>query len=462
MYKLDEDTIAAIGTRPGEAAIGIIKISGKDAIVVADRIFRSISGKKIKDLKTYSLLYGEAVDSKGKVIDEVIVGIMRKPNSYTREDVVEINSHGGIVPTSKVLELCLNNGARAAEPGEFTKRAFLNGRIDLSQAEAVIDIINAKTEQSLKIAAKNIRGNIKSEIENISQRIMGVLVQLEASIDFIEEDLEITPYDKLRKTVGHVLKETDKLIEDEKKGEIVKNGVKIAIVGKPNVGKSSLLNLLVKKEKAIVTPIPGTTRDAVEEIIYIAGIPLILVDTAGIRKAAGAIEKIGVERSLEHINQAEIILMVVDGSKKLDSRDKKILDKIKNKNAVLAVNKIDLGNKINLNTLHPFFNESQIALISALKKEGIGKLEKIIKQIVLENGDLNLEEKIIINQRHRKILENTKEMLKRAEKAMSEKMSEEFASADLKIALNLLGEITGQSASEELLERIFSQFCIGK
>jgi len=462
MYYTDEDTIAAIGTNPGEAAIGIVKISGKDAIKVADSIFRSRSGKKISELKTYCLLYGEVVDTRGKMVDEVIVGLMRTPSSYTREDVVELNTPGGIVATTKVLSLCLDNGARAAEPGEFTKRAFLNGRIDLSQAEAVIDIVRSKTEESLKIAAKNIKGNVRDEIKNIREMVIEVLVQLEASIDFIEEDLELTPYEQLRKTVRKILRKASQLIEDEKRGEIVKNGVKIAIVGKPNVGKSSLLNLLVKKEKAIVTPVPGTTRDAVEEIIYIGGIPLILVDTAGIRKTKNKIERIGVERSLMHIDEAEIILMVIDGSRKLDSRDLRIIDKVRDKNTIAVINKIDLGLKVSAKDLSDYFKNNQMVNISAIKKQGIEDLEEMIKNKVLGNGELDLEEKIIINSRHKKILEDVKTMLENAERAMAEKMSEEFASADLKIAADLLGEITGQTAREEVLDRIFSQFCIGK
>ncbi|MGM0365510.1 MAG: tRNA uridine-5-carboxymethylaminomethyl(34) synthesis GTPase MnmE [Actinomycetota bacterium] len=462
MYLSEKDTIAAIGTNPGEAAIGIVKLSGEDAVKIADKIFRSKSGKKIKGLNTYSLMYGEAVDSKGKTVDEVVVGLMKKPNSYTREDVVEINAHGGIVATSKVLNLCLDNGARLAQPGEFTKRAFLNGRIDLSQAEAVIDIIRSKTEESLKIAANNIKGNVKKEIEKIRNDIIEVLVQLEASVDFIEEDLELTPYEELRKTVGRTLEKTEKLIEDEKKGEIVKNGVKVAIVGKPNVGKSSLLNLLVKKEKAIVTAIPGTTRDAVEEIIYISGIPLIMIDTAGIRKTISTIEKIGVERSLKHIDEAEIVLMVIDGSKQIDFRDLKILERAENKNTIAVINKIDLGIKIEKMDINKFFKEDQVVYISAIKKEGIENLEELIKKKVLGNGELNLEEKIIINNRHKRIMIEAKNLLENADKAMAEKMSEEFAAADLKIAVNILGEITGQTAGEEVLEKIFSQFCIGK
>ncbi len=462
MFYIEEDTIAAIGTKPGEAAIGIVKISGKEAIRVADSIFRSKNGKTINELKSYSLLYGEIIDGRGEVVDEVIVGLMRNPYSYTREDVVEINTHGGITPTTKVLSLCIDRGARLAEPGEFTKRAFLNGRIDLSQAEAVIDLINSKTEESLKIAANNIKGNIKKEIASIRDGIVEILVQLEASIDFIEEDLETTPYEELRKKTGVLLERVEQLIKDESKGEIIKNGVKVAIVGKPNVGKSSLLNLLVKKDKAIVTSIPGTTRDAVEEIIYVGGIPLIIIDTAGIRKTASSVEKIGVERSLGHIDEADIVLMVVDGSRKLDGRDFNIIGKIENKNSILVINKVDLGQKEDIKKLGLPFGPEQTIRVSALKKTGIEDLEHSIKKKVLGNGELNLEDKIIINQRHKKIMQDVREVLQDAETAMANKLSEEFASADLKIASGLLGEITGDTAREEVLENIFSRFCIGK
>lgn len=458
----NRSTIVAIGTRPGEAAIGIVKLSGDNSIFIADKIFRSKSKKKLSEIDTYNMLYGHIIDIEGNTIDEVVVTLMKKPKSYTREDVVEINCHGGIIATTKIMELCIESGARIAEPGEFTKRAFLNGRIDLSQAEAVIDLVRSRTEQSLKIAAKNLQGNVKKEIKRLKEMILDVVVQLEASVDFIEEDLEITPYRKLTKKVREIKAELEELISDEKKGEIIKNGVKAAIIGKTNVGKSSLLNLLSKKEKAIVTSLPGTTRDAVEEILYVEGIPLILVDTAGIRKTKSTIEKIGVERSLKHINEAELVLLVLDGNRRLEKIDLEIIKKIERKITICCINKVDLKQNLEMERIRKYFNEKFIIKISALKGIGIRRLENKIKGLIMDNGDINLEEKIIINSRHKNILKEVSSLLDNAEVAMKGKMSEEFPSYDLKTAYGLLGEIIGETTTDNILDKIFSQFCIGK
>ncbi len=458
----NEDTIAAVGTRPGEAAIGIVKLSGDRSINIADKIFRSRSNKKLKGLHTYNMLYGNIIDKEGNIVDEVIVTLMKKPRSYTREDIVEINCHGGIVATTKVLEMCMENGARIAEPGEFTKRAFLNGRIDLSQAEAVIDLVRSRTEQSLKIAAKNLKGDVGEEIRKLREMIMDVVVQLEASIDFIEEDLEMTPFIKLLKSVEKIKTKLVELIKDEEKGEIIKNGVKAAIVGKPNVGKSSLLNLLLKKEKAIVTSIPGTTRDAVEEILYIEGIPLILVDTAGIRKTKSTIERIGVVRSLKHIDEAELVVLVLDGNRKIEKMDLNIIERIKGKKTICCVNKADLKQNLEMDIVGEYFNKKFITKISALKGTGIKNLESRIKKIIMDNGDINLEERIIINSRHKGILKEARDLLENAEKAMKDKVSEEFPSYDLRTVYSLMGEIIGETAGDDILSRIFSKFCIGK
>jgi len=458
----NEDTIAAVGTRPGEAAIGIVKLSGEESISIADKIFKSKNNKRLKYMETYNMIYGNIVDKDGNIIDEVIVTLMKKPRSYTREDVVEINCHGGMAATTKVLELCIENGARTAEPGEFTKRAFLNGRIDLSQAEAVIDLVKSKTEQSLKIAAKNLKGDVGKEIRKLREMVMDVMVQLEASIDFIEEDLEITPFSRLLREVKVIKEELIELIKNEEKGEIIKNGVKVAIVGKPNVGKSSLLNLLLKKEKAIVTSIPGTTRDAVEEILYVEGIPLILVDTAGIRKTKNTIEKIGVSRSLRHIDEAELVLMVLDGNRKIGKMDLDIIKKIEDKKTICCVNKADLKQNLEMDRVIKYFNEKFIIKISALKGTGIRDLESRIRKIIMDNGDINLEEKIIVNSRHKGILKEARNLLENAERAMRDKISEEFPSYDLKAAYDLMGEIIGETTGEDVLSMIFSKFCIGK
>ncbi|MBN1298886.1 MAG: tRNA uridine-5-carboxymethylaminomethyl(34) synthesis GTPase MnmE, partial [Actinobacteria bacterium] len=347
-----DDTIVAQSTKPGESAIGIIRISGKNSIKIADKIFKAKNNKTVKSMPTYTIAYGIIEDENGEIIDQVILTLMRSPKSYTTEDVVEINCHGGLLATKKVMELAVENGARIAEPGEFTKRAYLNGRIDLSQAEAVIELITAKTEQSLKIAAKNIKGETGQKIKNLKKSLLDVIVELEASIDFIEEDLEITPYEKLKEKTMILSKEIKQLLEDEKKGELVKNGIKVSIAGKPNVGKSSLLNALAKKEKAIVTHIPGTTRDAIEEIIYVEGIPVILTDTAGIRETKNIIEQIGVKKSIEHIEESDIIIMMIDCSRKLEKSDENILNKLNGKKIVLCINKIDLENVIDVKKLY--------------------------------------------------------------------------------------------------------------
>ncbi len=462
MNKSSGDTIVALGTKPGEAAIGIIRLSGNKSIRLAEKIFRQKNMKTISRMSTFSMAYGYIVDKKEEVIDEVIVTLMKKPKSYTREDVIEINCHGGMVAADKILELCIKNGARVAEPGEFTKRAFLNGRIDLSQAEAVIDLIRSKTEQSLKVAANNIKGSVKDRIEELRKRILDVLIELEASIDFIEEDLEITPYEILGKNVVEIQKDINQLINDEKKGQIFKNGIKVAIVGKPNVGKSSLLNVLARKERAIVTHIPGTTRDAIEEILYIEGVPLIIADTAGIRKSKNIIEKIGVKKSLEYISKSELIILVMDANTQIDNNDYKIIEELQGKNIIICLNKIDLEQITSKKEINRKFKIKNIIEISAKKNTGIDKLEKKIKTLVLGEEEFNIENKIIVNNRQKKILVDTSKMLKHAIRAMKLKMSEEFPSSDLKLSYDLLGEITGQTTNNEILDGIFGKFCVGK
>jgi tRNA modification GTPase len=455
------DTIAAISTGVGESGIGIIKLSGPKAVGIAERIFRAKNKIKIKQMGSFTMSYGLIVDKNGQVIDEVIISFMKKPRSYTREDVVEINCHGGLTAVKKVMEMCIENGARCAEPGEFTKRAFLNGRIDLTQAEAIIEIVRAKTDESLKIAAKNLKGAVKNKIENLKKAVLDVIVELEASIDFIEEDLEITPYEELAKKVKNINDEIEILIEDEKRGEIIKNGFKVAIVGKPNVGKSSLLNALARKERAIVTHIPGTTRDAIEEILYVEGMPLRIIDTAGIRKARNIIEKIGVEKSFNHIEDSDLILMVIDASNELEERDYDIVKKIENKKIIVCLNKIDLKKVANLNSLSNK-NIEAIVEISAKKSIGIEKLEKIIKKTAMGEDSFLLENKIIVNQRQKEILTEAKTAIKNALKAMKEKMSEEFPVSDLRVSYNLLCDITGKAGNEDIMNEIFSKFCIGK
>ncbi len=456
-----KDTITAMGTRPGESAIAIIKMSGKDSIKITDRIFSAKNKKKLKKSEPYSMSYGVIMDPDGGIIDEVLVSVMKGPGSYTREDVVEINCHGGTQSANRIMELVLDSGARLAEPGEFTKRAFLNGRIDLSQAEAVIDMVQSRTRQSLKIAANNLKGNIKKEVHRLKDKILEIIAQLEAAVDFIEEDLHITPYDVLTGKTGELLKDIEQLIEDEEKGEIIKNGVRVAIVGKPNVGKSSLLNFLSKKEKAIVTEIPGTTRDAIEEIIYVEGIPLILVDTAGIRKTEDKIEKIGVERSIRHIEDAELVIIVMDGSREFDELDSGIIEKLEKKDVICCINKKDMKQKMDIKNIEAHFPADNIISISALKGQGVEKLQDKIRNLVLHD-ESDLGGRVIVNARQKELLKDVKDSIERARTSLVNGLSEEFPCSDLRIAYDLLGEITGDTTSEDVLNKIFERFCIGK
>lgn len=458
---MDTDTITALATRAGEAAVNIIKISGPQSINIAEKIFRSKNDRKISGIKTYNMIYGNIIDG-NDVIDEVLISVMRAPKSYTREDVVEINCHGGLTAVNRIIKMVIDKGARLAEPGEFTKRAFLNGRIDLSQAEAVIDIINAKTVESLKIASNNLKGSLSNEIRNIREKLLEIIINLEASIDFIEEDLEIIPYAEIKEKIIKINDSLKELIKNEEKGEIIKNGIKITIAGKPNVGKSSLLNLIAKKEKAIVTSIPGTTRDAIDEILYMEGIPVIITDTAGIRKSKNYIEKIGVKRSISEMEKSDIVVIVIDNSTKITDEDIEILNKAKGKRLIICINKIDKKSKIKKEELEKYAKDKYILEISALKKLGINKLEEAIMELTIGKEKFDIEEKIIINQRQKITIEKAKNSIENAITAIEMKLSEEFSALDLRTAYNMLGEIIGENAGEEILNEIFKKFCVGK
>lgn len=458
---MDTDTITALATRAGEAAVNIIKISGPQSINIAEKIFRSKNDRKISGIKTYNMIYGNIIDG-NDVIDEVLISVMRAPKSYTREDVVEINCHGGLTAVNRIIKMVIDKGARLAEPGEFTKRAFLNGRIDLSQAEAVIDIINAKTVESLKIASNNLKGSLSNEIRNIREKLLEIIINLEASIDFIEEDLEIIPYTEIKEKIIKINDSLKELIKNEEKGEIIKNGIKITIAGKPNVGKSSLLNLIAKKEKAIVTSIPGTTRDAIDEILYMEGIPVIITDTAGIRKSKNYIEKIGVKRSISEMEKSDIVVIVIDNSTKITDEDIEILNKAKGKRLIICINKIDKKSKIKKEELEKYAKDKYILEISALKKLGINKLEEAIMELTIGKEKFDIEEKIIINQRQKITIEKAKNSVENAITAIEMKLSEEFSALDLRTAYNMLGEIIGENAGEEILNEIFKKFCVGK
>lgn len=457
------DTIAAISTFPGEAGIGIVRISGDDALEIISKIFKPYKAKDIKKVKSHTLHYGHIVDPETQEIyDEVLVSIMKKPNTYTREDIVEINCHGGIVITSKILELVLKQGARLAEPGEFTKRAFLNGRIDLSQAEAVIDIITAKTMLANKYAQKQLAGYVGSRIKEMKDKIMGLLVHLLALIDFPEEDVEELERKEMLETAKEIVEDIDKLIVSSESGRIIREGLKTAIIGKPNVGKSSLLNALLKENRAIVTDIPGTTRDIIEEYINVKGIPIKLIDTAGIRDTDELVEKIGVERSKEVLAEADLILFVLDASRELSEEDYQIFDILTEKNIIFVLNKIDLPKKIDESKLKSLIKDGIIIEVSTVERIGLEKLENAIYDLVLR-GDINLrEEEIIINSRHKEALINAKKYMESCVKAIEMGYSEDLITIDLNAALDQLGKITGETATEDLINEIFERFCVGK
>ena len=451
-------TIAAISTPKGEGGIGIIRISGDKSFEILSKIFNTKNPNK--DLGFYKFNYG-FIHDKGKIIDEVMIVRMKAPKTYTCEDVVEINCHGGYFVTEKVLELVLKNGARHAEKGEFTKRAFMNGRIDLSQAEAVMDLIHGKTEKSISLSLDQLRGDLKNKINNFKKSLLDVTAHVNVVLDYPEEGIDDPLPENLRKNLEKVYEEANLLIESYDKGKKIKEGIKTVIVGKPNVGKSTLLNSLLREERAIVTHVPGTTRDIIEEIINIKGIPLVLTDTAGIRKTDDIVENIGVEKSKQLIEKADLILLVLDASEKLEKEDMEVIEKIKenNKKTIVLLNKIDLERKLDLSS----YNLENIVEISAKDNIGIEEMEDKIYSYIVEEDVENTSEKLIItNIRHKTALEKTKEAVKNIFETIDTGMPMDLISVDLKEALDSLSEITGEISSEDILEHIFGNFCVGK
>lgn len=452
------DTIAAISTPKGEGGIGIIRISGDKSFEILSKIFNMKNPNK--DLGFYKFNYGFIHDN-GKIIDEVMIVRMKAPKTYTCEDIVEINCHGGNLITEKVLELVLKNGARHAEQGEFTKRAFMNGRIDLSQAEAVMDLIQGKTEKSISLSMDQLRGDLKEKINKFKKALLDVTAHVNVVLDYPEEGIDDPLPENLRENLEKVYREANILIESYDKGKKIKEGIKTVIVGKPNVGKSTLLNSLLKEERAIVTHIPGTTRDIIEEIINIKGIPLVLVDTAGIRKTEDIVENIGVEKSKQFIEKADLILLVLDASKELEKEDIEVIEKIKenNKKTIVLLNKIDLERKIDLSD----YDLENILEISAKDNIGIDEMEERIYSYIVEEDVENTSEKLIItNIRHKTALEKTKEAVNNIFETIDNGMPMDLISVDLKEALDALSEITGEISSEDILDYVFGNFCVGK
>ena len=452
------DTIAAISTPKGEGGIAIIRISGDKSFEILDKIF--VKKNPNADLGFYKLNYGFIKDGE-KTVDEVMAVRLKAPKSYTCEDIVEINCHGGTLVSEKVLELVLRNGARHAESGEFTKRAFMNGRIDLSQAEAVMDIIQGKTEKSVSLSLDQLRGDLRDKVNQFKKALLDITAHVNVVLDYPEEGIDDPLPAELRNNLEKVYEEANHLIDSYDTGKKIKEGIKTVIVGKPNVGKSTLLNALLHEERAIVTHVAGTTRDVIEEIINIKGVPLVLVDTAGIRKTDDIVENIGVEKSKQFIGKADLVLLVLDASKELENEDIEVINQIKEnkKKVIVLLNKIDLNKKINLEG----HNLENIVEISAKDNIGIEDMqEKIYSYIVEEDVENSSEKLIITNIRHKTALEKTKDAIKNIFETIDMGLPMDLVSVDLKEALDSLSEITGEISSEDILDHVFGNFCVGK
>ncbi len=458
MYSLD-DTIAAIATSIGQSGVGIVKLSGPEAYAIGCRLFRSATGKQT--FQPYRMHYGQIVDpDSGRVVDEAMLVYMPKPRSYTRQDVVEIQAHGGPVPLRRILQLTFTLGARPAEAGEMTLRAFLNGRLDLAQAEAVLDVIEAKTEAALRVAAEQLGGALSQQVRQVRRQLLDTLAFLEASIDFVEDDI---PLQEVVGPLQQAAGQLTRLLKSADHGQIYRQGVRAAIVGRPNVGKSSLLNALLRGDRAIVTSIPGTTRDTLEETANIGGIPLVLVDTAGIRsEASDEVERLGIERSRAALARADLALMVVDGSHRLEIGDWEIGDLVGAKPAVLIINKIDLPASQNFELPADFLPLARQVRLSALAGAGIEALEEAIITLVAGGSVTLADTPLVSNPRHKALLQRALSHTQAAGEAQAAGLSPDLVSIDVRAAVDTLGEITGETATEDLLDTIFSKFCIGK
>lgn len=458
---MKQDTIAAIATGTTNAGISIIRISGKDSISIADALFQPKKGKKrLSEQKSHTMHYGTIYDT-DEIIDEVLVSVMKAPNTYTKEDIIEINCHGGTLVTKRILESVLRQGARLAEPGEFTKRAFLKGRIDLSQAEAVIDLIHATNEQAAKNAVRQLDGKLYQKIRQLREKIVRDTAFIEAALDDPEHISLDGFQETLQKNTEDELEQINKLIENAESGRIVKEGIRTVILGKPNAGKSTLMNVLVGEERAIVTNIPGTTRDTLEEMIQLKGIALRVIDTAGIRDTEDVIEQIGVEKALSSAKNADLILYVADASVPLDENDESVISMIQQEKAIVLLNKTDLPMKITAEELENRTNKPVI-MISAKEEQGIEQLSKAVEDMFYQGLIDNKEEVFITNVRQKQLLSEAGESLRQVLHSLELQMPEDFYSIDLMNAYQMLGEIIGEAVEEDLIDMIFKEFCMGK
>ena len=457
MITREFDTITAIATPLGEGAIGIVRISGTEAVAIANRIFQ---GKNLETVDSHTLNYGHILDpDKEEILDEVMVGVMRAPRTFTREDVIEINTHGGIAVTNEILQLILRQGARMAEPGEFTKRAFLNGRVDLTQAEAIMDIIRAKTDKAMNIAVKQLDGSLKDLIDNTRQEILNTLAQVEVNIDYPEyDDVEEMTTALLREKIQEFQNLLENLLRTARRGKILREGLSTAIIGRPNVGKSSLLNNLLREDKAIVTDIAGTTRDVIEEYVNIKGVPLKLIDTAGIRETDDIVEKIGVERSRQALAEADLILLVLNASEKLTEQDRALLALSDMTRRIVLLNKTDLKEEIEAEEL-----PEDVIRISVLENQNIDQIEERINQLFFDNaGIVEQDATYLSNSRHISLIEQAVQSLQAVNEGLEFGMPVDLLQVDLTRTWQILGEITGDAAPDELITQLFSQFCLGK
>ncbi len=459
---LFEDTIAAISTPIGLGGIGVIRVSGNDAINIVDYIFKAANKKSLKDIDSHTITYGHIVNEDGKVLDEVLVMLMKGPRTFTREDIIEINCHGGPIPLNAVLMEVIKAGARMADSGEFTKRAFLNGRIDLAQVEAIMDIIEAKTELSLSQAVGQLEGNLSRKIKAYQDILMQIIARIEVSIDYPEYDQDEPITSEFENEVVELLDGLKELLKTADTGKMIREGVKTAIVGRPNVGKSSLLNALLEENKAIVTDIPGTTRDVVEAYLNIQGIPFQLLDTAGIRETNDLIEKIGVERSKASISEADLVLMLLDSNEGLTDKDRDILEQVKNKRVIFVLNKTDLENNITQEIMNQYFNAQTVVKVSVKQQEGLSELKEAMKHFVIKGEVVGESDAIISNQRQKQSLIKAIKSLEIVVQAIEEGLPEDCLAIDLHDAFGHLGMIIGESLKEEIINQLFSRFCLGK